>query len=205
VVVFTTLTGLVRNLSSLVAVRFLFGAGEAGAFPQHDQGDLRWMPTVEAGFSLRASSGCARGWRGPWAPGLVVFMISRMGCARASGSSGCWGLVWAVLFWSCSETRRARNRRERDGTPIIQPRPDPAARASPRSLDAPPTERKPLGDLLDVFGMAYGWYFYITWLPTYLKARGATMLFRPASYGGMPLFLGAIGLRSSAECSRTTS
>jgi nitrate/nitrite transporter NarK len=38
------------------------------------------------------------------------------------------------------------------------------------------------------FSMAYGWYFYITWLPTYLKGRGVTM-----AYGGMPLFFGAIG------------
>jgi MFS family permease len=40
--------------------------------------------------------------------------------------------------------------------------------------------------------MAYGWYFYITWLPTYLKAKGASMM-QAGIYGGMPLFFGAIG------------
>jgi MFS family permease len=38
------------------------------------------------------------------------------------------------------------------------------------------------------FCISYGWYFYITWLPTYLRGRGVTM-----AYGGMPLFFGAIG------------
>jgi cyanate permease len=38
------------------------------------------------------------------------------------------------------------------------------------------------------FTCSYGWYFYITWMPTYLKSRGVSM-----SYGGMPLLFGAIG------------
>ena len=32
---FTMLTGAARGYRSLVAIRFLFGAGEAGAFPEH--------------------------------------------------------------------------------------------------------------------------------------------------------------------------
>src|SRR3989441_12228939 len=91
--VFTTLTGLVRNLSSLVAVRFLFGAGEAGAFPNTTKVISRWMPTVERGFAQGVVWMCAR-MGGALAPGLVVFMISRMGWRPTFWVFGAVGLVW---------------------------------------------------------------------------------------------------------------
>jgi MFS family permease len=49
--VFTTLTGLVHHLSTLVAVRVLFGAGEAGTYPNSTKVLSRWMPVAERGFS----------------------------------------------------------------------------------------------------------------------------------------------------------
>jgi MFS family permease len=43
------------------------------------------------------------------------------------------------------------------------------------------------------FCISYGWYFYITWLPTYLQeARGVT-LGKSAFLAGLPLFLGGLG------------
>ena len=48
--VFTAATGLVRTYPVLLLVRFLFGAGEAGSFPNAAPDDL----TVDAG--ARASS-----------------------------------------------------------------------------------------------------------------------------------------------------
>jgi nitrate/nitrite transporter NarK len=46
---------------------------------------------------------------------------------------------------------------------------------------------------LQYFTMGYGWYFYITWLPTYLReARGMT-LEKSAVLAGLPLFFGGIG------------
>src|SRR6267142_5548406 len=42
---FTMLTGAVRGFLSLIIVRFLFGAGEAGAFPNIIRSFARWFPT----------------------------------------------------------------------------------------------------------------------------------------------------------------
>src|SRR4030095_5247294 len=47
--VFTMLTGTVRGIGSLVAVRFLFGAGEAGAFPNLARSFATWFPPIERG------------------------------------------------------------------------------------------------------------------------------------------------------------
>ena len=190
--VFTTLTGLVRNLSSLVAVRFLFGAGEAGAFPNTTKVISRWMPTVERGFAQGVVWMCAR-MGGALAPGLVVFMISRMGWRPSFWVFGVLGLVWAVLFWSWfRDTPSEKPGVNEMELQIIQH----GQTLRPARRQVPWARLLLSGNLWAIcwmyFGMAYGWYFYITWLPTYLKARGATML-QAGVYGGMPLFLGAIG------------
>src|SRR2546428_1815795 len=190
--VFTTLTGLVRNLSSLVAVRFLFGAGEAGAFPNSTKVISRWMPTGGRGFARGVVWMCAR-MGGALAPGLVVFMISRMGWRPSFWVFGVLGLVWAVLFWSWfRDTPGEKPGVNEMELQIIQR----GQTLRPARRQVPWTRLLLSGNLWAIcwmyFGMAYGWYFYITWLPTYLKARGATML-QAGVYGGMPLFLCALG------------
>ena len=54
VVIFTALTGAAFGFYSLVIVRFLFGAGEAGAFPNAARVVTRWFPTGERGFARGA-------------------------------------------------------------------------------------------------------------------------------------------------------
>jgi MFS transporter, ACS family, glucarate transporter len=46
---FTTLTGFVSKLWSLVIIRFFFGAGEAGAYPTASTSVFRWFPAAERG------------------------------------------------------------------------------------------------------------------------------------------------------------
>src|SRR5262245_11278941 len=41
---FTVLTGFAFNFSSMLAIRFLFGAGEAGALPSAARTFSRWFP-----------------------------------------------------------------------------------------------------------------------------------------------------------------
>src|SRR5207244_12810131 len=46
---FTMLTGAARGYQSLLTIRFLFGAGEAGAFPNMARAFSRWSPRRERG------------------------------------------------------------------------------------------------------------------------------------------------------------
>ena len=48
---FTMLTGAAQGLRSLVAIRFLFGAGEAGAFPNAVRSFSQWFPARERGMA----------------------------------------------------------------------------------------------------------------------------------------------------------
>ena len=43
------------------------------------------------------------------------------------------------------------------------------------------------------FSLSYGWYFYITWLPTYLREARGLSLDSAAWYGILPLFCGGLG------------
>ena len=46
---FTSLTGMVTGYYPLLAIRFLFGAGEAGAFPNASDAVARWFFVQERG------------------------------------------------------------------------------------------------------------------------------------------------------------
>lgn len=194
--VFTTLTGLVHSLWSLITVRFLFGCGEAGAYPNTTKVISRWMPTLERGFAQGMVWMFGR-LGGAFAPGLVIYMIGHMGWRATFGVFGGLGLIWAVFFWlwfrdtprEKPSVNAAELRKIQGGLPARRP----LREAHPGT---PWKRLLSNGNLWNIcwmyFCQAYGWYFYITWLPTYLKARGSSML-EAGIYGGMPLFFGAIG------------
>ena len=98
---FTALTGAVTSYYPLLITRFLFGAGEAGAFPNASVVIARWFPPARratmCGVILMASQ-----IGGAIAPLLVVPIQIRFGW-RASffvfGTLGvCWSLAWYAWF-----------------------------------------------------------------------------------------------------------
>ena len=46
---------------------------------------------------------------------------------------------------------------------------------------------------LQYVALSYGWYFYVTWLPTYLREARGTSLKMGAVLAGLPLLLGGVG------------
>jgi MFS family permease len=187
--VFTIWTGLVNRLWTLITVRFLFGAGEAGAYPNAAKVFSRWMPDVERGFATGLMWMCGR-WGGAFAPGLVVLMIGFVGWRATFWVFGAIGIVWAVFFFrwfrNNPEENTSVNRAELE---LIRRGQDPAPAGH---LRVPWSRLVRSGNLWAIcwmyFCMAYGWYFYITWLPTYLRSRGISMAF-----GGLPLLFGGVG------------
>jgi MFS family permease len=165
---FTMITGAAWSFGSLVAIRFLFGAGEAGAFPGVSRAFSRWFPLRERG---RANGFLFLGSRigGALAPALSLFLIGRWGWRASFAVFGSIGIVWAVLWY----------RFFRD-EPEDHPSAEPEEIAWIRS-DAPPltaasgipwasfaTSRNLYAICGMYFAFGYGLYFYFTWLPTYL-------------------------------------
>jgi ACS family glucarate transporter-like MFS transporter len=190
---FTAATAWVWNLPSLIVVRALFGAGEAGCFPNLTKAFTTWLPVRERVRAQGVMWLSAR-WGGAFTPLLVVLILNHLSWRRAFELFGVIGVVWAVFFY----------RWYRDN-----PRQHPSLNEAEKSLLPPPESviashgPVPWGRFLrsktvwllwaQYMCLSYGWYFYITWLPTYLKeARGVTMT-QGALLAGIPLFFGGIG------------
>ena len=94
---FTGLTGAVSSLGVLVVVRFLFGMGEAGAFPGCARAFYNWLPVSERG---RANGIIFSGSRlgGALAFPILAWLIAQWGWRMAFVVLGLIGVVWAV-FW----------------------------------------------------------------------------------------------------------
>ena len=190
--IFTALTGMMYHWLSLVVVRFLFGAGEAGAYPNTSKVISRWMPAAERGFAQGMVWTCGRAG-GAFAPALVVFMLKHMGWRSTFWIFGAVGIVWAIGFWFWFRDTPQEKAGINEAELQIIRRGGAFSGTAPGSrVQVPWSRLLRSGNLWAIcwmyFCMAYGWYFYITWLPTYLKTRGVSM-----SYGGFPLFFGAIG------------
>ena len=95
---FTALTGAMTRYYGLLATRFLFGAGEAGAFPNATVVVSRWFPPSQratlAGVLLMASQA-----GGAIAPLLVVPIQMRYGWRASFFVFGLFGAIWAGVWY----------------------------------------------------------------------------------------------------------
>ena len=174
---FTMLTGVAWNYSSLLITRFLFGAGEAGAFPNISRSFSRWFPAVERG---RANGVLFLGSRlgGALAPGIAVLFIQSWGWRTSFVVFGAIGIPWALAWFHWY-------RDEPSAHPGVGPEELAWIRQNESSAPATPQTRGGVpwkqilvnSNICAICGMyftfGYGLYFYFTWLPTYLtKALG---------------------------------
>src|SRR5262245_19384960 len=72
---FTAATGWAWNYGSMLVARFLFGAGEAGCFPNLTKALSAWLPKVDR-TRAQALMWMGARWGGAAAPLLVVLVMS---------------------------------------------------------------------------------------------------------------------------------
>jgi ACS family glucarate transporter-like MFS transporter len=168
---FTSLTGLVTGYYPLLVTRFLFGIGEAGAFPNASVVVARWFPVQERGrafgITLMASQ-----LGGAIAPLLVVPIQIHYGWRASFFVFGISGVVWSgVWYWWYRDSPAEKagvGQAERDEMrgPMAMAHHSLPWKAAFRS-----------GNIWAVMGVAfcyvYTYYFFQSWFHTYLvKARG---------------------------------
>ena len=170
---FTALTGAVSSYPLMLVVRFLFGAGEAGAFPNSATVIQRWIPNSER---ARATSviWTASAVGGILTPLIVVPIQKIYGWQFSFFLFGSFGLFWAALwYWWFRDTAAEK----------------PGVSAAERELIGNPIRRSGHGPpwsklfrngnfvrlLLMYHTYCWGAYFFLTWYPTYLQlGRGLT-------------------------------
>ena len=190
--VFTAATGVAWSFSSLLVIRFLFGCGEAGAFPGAASAISRWFPFSERG---RAQAVIMVGSRlgGAFAPPLVVALMGTVGWRGVYWVFALLGVIWA-FFWA----RWYRNSPEEHGEVTA----GELALIQQGRVGKGPSHRVPWGLLArsrNVWalcamysGYAYGLYFYLSWLPTYLEEGRGIALQQVGFYAMLPLLAGAV-------------
>ena len=201
--IFTAATGAAWNYVSLLVCRTLFGVGEAGCFPNATKIFTIWLPSGERVRAQGILWLSAR-WGGAFTPVIVAVVLAYVNWRWAFAIFGAIGVVWAVAFY-----RWFRDR----------PREHPAVNAAELALldgaecNAPSHAGIPWRQLLasrtvwllwlQYFCMSYGWYFYVTWLPTYLRDARHVPLEKSALLAGLPLFFGGVGCLAGGWISKS--
>jgi sugar phosphate permease len=127
-------------------------------------------------------------------PLLVVWIFMMVTWRNAFAVFGLLGVVWAVIFyiWFRDRPREHPGVNEAELELLKENEGNIAGHAKVPwgKLVASPTVWLLWGQY---FCISYGWYFYITWLPTYLKEARGVALEKSAFLAGLPLFLGGVG------------
>ena len=169
---FTSLTGLVTGYFPLLLTRFLFGAGEAGAYPNAAIVVARWFPVHERGRAFGIILMSAQ-FGGAIAPLLVVPIQAHYGWRASFFLFGILGVIWSgIWYWWFRDS------------PAEKPGVSQAELDETRGLTTGKAHHKlPWGIALRsrnfwatmtvAFCYVYPFYFFQSWFHTYLvKARG---------------------------------
>lgn len=229
--IFTALTGAATGFVSLLLFRFLFGVGEAGAYPNMAQIQSRWLPHVERARAGGALWLAAR-WGAAFAP-LIFGALTRgvdswQQTVDATSAfrwlallpswrigffiSGVVGLTWCIAF-----------------LPWFRDDPAQKSSVSPAELHHIQAGRGPIetDHRLDsgvwrklfrapgLWAMAiyyicgnFGWSFFVSWMPRYMKEVHGVAFEQSEWSSAWPLVSGGIaclvgGVLSDALVART--
>ena len=199
--VMTAATAAATGALSFVAIRFLFGVGEAGAFPGATRAMQLWYPRQERGLVQGLTHSASR-LGAAIAPPLVVLIVTTLGWRWVFYISGAVGFVWS-LWWYISyrnlpEEHGMVNRAELEHIRGI---------GEGGVINQAAIERKaanvPWGTLLRspnmwaimcaYFTYVYCLYIFLTWLPSYLVEFRHFTLLKVGIFASLPLFAGVVG------------
>lgn len=214
--VFTILTAAAWNAASMLVIRFLFGVGEAGAFPAATRAFSRWLPSTERGFAQGITHSGAR-LAGAITPPIVAVMMVTWGWRSAFVVFGLMGFVWgAVWYWyyrdrpelhpgiNDAELLVIREQQPASAEEVVDEAPADVTTVADETAvpESDGATRVPWKVLLSsrnmwliclmYFCYVYTFWIYLSWLPTYLvESRGFSLL-AGGIFAGLPLLAGAV-------------
>jgi len=198
--VMTALTAHAGSAISFIVIRFLFGIGEAGAFPGATRAMQLWYPREERGFVQGITHSASRAGAAI-APPIVVTIMATLGWQWVFYICGMVGFVWAVLFFlfyrDLPENHSLVNAAELAhirGT-------DASGATKAANIEAKP--KVPWGTLikspnmwaimLAYFTYVYCLWIFLSWLPSYLIEFRHFTLIKVGIFASLPLWAGVVG------------
>ena len=190
---FTGLTGAVSGFLPLVLVRFLFGAGEAGAFPGMARAAVTWIPLAERGRVQGINfSGSRLGaaFAMPTIAGLIAAVGWRTTFAILMGAGFVWAVLWFMLFKDRPEDHAGLPPAERAYILATRQQAAPVTDSAPLSLLKTPN--LPLA-MSQYFCSNFVFFFTLTWLFPHLKKTYDLSAVSAGWLAAAPLLAGAAG------------
>ena len=192
--IFTAATGLTQGFSSLMIVRFFFGVGEAGAYPNMTRAVASWFPRERRGVAMGTI------WMGSrlgaaLTPPLVLFSIRHVGWRVTFQILGALGLLLAVLWYAWFRDKPSEVRTvNADEAELIAGSggliTDPGNTAVPWKTIMASANLWAVNAMYFTLGFTY--YLYISWFPTYLVKHRDVPLSQLALYASMPLIFSTV-------------
>jgi len=183
------------SYASLLVTRFLFGMGEAGAWPCVTSTFARWIPAKERG-TVQGIFFTGAHISGGLTPMLVTVLMESLHWRTIFVLFGLVGFVWAAVWYGWFRDDPAQhprvNRAEREL--ILQGRrPAASHHASWQYWLRLATHRNTAPLCLMYIANVCAFYFCITWLPTYLEKRYGLSPMQLGVAAGMPLMVSVLG------------
>lgn len=206
---FTALTGAAKGFWSMVAVRSLFGAGEAGAFPGCARAVYSWLPMSERGLVQGINFSGSRIGAAVAMP-LVALMVDQLGWRPTFLILGGIGFGWAAFWYvwfrddptehpriSSAERELILKTRQEAALPAQQ---QLAGSAAGQAARAPKLTAGKLFGSVNVW-LAMGqyvcsnftFYFCLSWLFPYLEETYGLTRVEAGIYALFPFVFGALG------------
>jgi MFS family permease len=170
---FTALTGAAVGLWSLLVTRFLFGAGEAGAWPNASTAVSRWFPARMRGTAMGAF-GAATQVGGALTPLAVIPIQQRFGWRASFYVFAAVGVAWAAGWYAWFRDSPAEKRGVSEDE-LADTANEPHAPAHGLPWRVALRDGNLRGLIATWFMGIFCAYFAIFWMPTFLaKGRGFT-------------------------------
>ncbi|HMG81100.1 MAG TPA: MFS transporter [Xanthobacteraceae bacterium] len=198
--IMTAATGLAFSATSFIVLRFLFGVGEAGAFPGATRAMQLWYPRSERGFVQGITHSASRAGAAI-APPLVLLIMINLSWRWAFLICGLVGLAWS-LWWSLSyrnvpEEHALVNRAEletiRGRGPNGEINPPPVAERTEVPWGTLLRSPNMWAIMLAYFTYVYCLWIFLTWLTKYLIDVRHFTLLKGGLLASLPLWAGVVG------------
>ena len=191
---FTAMTGAAWNFISLLVVRLLFGAGEAGAFPSMSGAIFSWVPLNERGLITGINfSGSRLG--AAFALPAVAWLIHafgwRISFALLGGIGVLWAVIWFLLFRDEPEHHPAISEKEKKY--IIENRQKVNEKVRKIPFKTIINSKNMWLSMGQYFASNFTFFFALTWLFPHLKSKYQLDALEAGFYASAPLVFGALG------------
>jgi MFS family permease len=187
---FTALTAAAAGYVQLMVTQFLFGAGEAGAYPNASGVIARWFPRTERARAQGAVWAASR-VGGALSPLLVVPLLHAVGWRGMFCAFSAVGLFWAGLWRAWFHDNPA----DQPGITAAEVDEIGIAKRTSHSGMWRGLLRSRQTWLLMAMYWCYVWgsWFYFSWFPTFL-VRGAGLTEKQMGmFSALPFILGCFG------------